>query len=300
MNSPLQNNFQIQIESLHLFEFQDFITKLFMFRYGAENYISPRDIKDKGADGIIRDRNILVACYGPKKINKNRYIEKIVGDFESYSDNWESQYKNWMFVTNNDIPEYAISKINSLKEDTIQIGIKNILQFIDELPNHQRRELGKYLNIDNTLFALDYLKEVIEDLLKDASFTKKNIVYKKQIYFPEKVRLNFKEADVESILIEFDSYFENGVFDEIESLLLGYEDEDFEKLKHRIMYDFDNYSESFKDRLRRLTDYYLIKYSSENDDDYLYYVRAVIIYFFEQCIIGKKTDKENDTTTSRN
>ena len=53
MNSPLQNSFRIQIQSLYKFDFQDFITKLFMFRYGAENYTPPRDIKDKGADGII-------------------------------------------------------------------------------------------------------------------------------------------------------------------------------------------------------------------------------------------------------
>ena len=114
MNSPLKNSFRVQIESLNLFKFQDFITELFIFRYGSENYIPPREIKDKGADGIITSSNTLVACYGPKSIDKNRYLKKIEEDFESYEENWIEDYKNWMFVTNNDIPEYAIKKINAV------------------------------------------------------------------------------------------------------------------------------------------------------------------------------------------
>ena len=85
MNTPLQNSFSIQIKSLYFIEFQRFITKLFMFRYGVENYIAPRDIKDKGADGIIKNKNIIIACYGPQKIDKNRYMKKIRDDIKSSS-----------------------------------------------------------------------------------------------------------------------------------------------------------------------------------------------------------------------
>jgi hypothetical protein len=292
MNSPLRNSFRIQIQSLYLFAFQDFITKLFMFRYGAENYIPPREIKDKGADGIIVDKNTIIACYGPKKIDKNKYLEKIEDDFKSYTDNWQVNYKNWMFVANNDIPEWGISKINKLKKDNIQIGLENILNIIDELPNFQKRELGNYLNIEKDLFAQDYLKEIIEDLIKDSSFTNENVKYKQRIDFPEKVNLNFGQEDINNILQEYDSYIENGIFNNISSLLFGYEDEDFEKLKHRIKYDYTNKSGDFKSRLQQLTEKYLGKYSSENDDEYFYYIRAVLIYLFEQCLIGNKTKGE--------
>ncbi|MCD4746176.1 MAG: hypothetical protein K8R58_07740, partial [Bacteroidales bacterium] len=193
MDNPLKNNFRIQIKSLCLFEFQDFITKLFMFRYGAENYIPPREIKDKGADGIIINKNTIVACYGPKKIDKNKYLKKIEDDFKLYSNNWQTNYKNWMFVTNNDIPEWSINKINNLKKDTSQIGLENILLFIDELPSYQKRELANYLNIGKDLFARDYLKEIIKDLIKEASFTNENVKYKQRIDFPEKVSLNFEQ-----------------------------------------------------------------------------------------------------------
>ena len=292
MDDPLRNIFRTQIESLHLFDFQDFITKLFMFRYGAENYIPPRKMKDKGVDGIIIDKNTIVACYGPEKIDKNKYLKKIEDDFKLYSENWQLNYKNWMFVTNNNIPEWGISKINSLKKDSIQIGLENILQFIDELPNYKKGKLGNYLNIDKTYFARDYLKEIIEDLLRGALFTYENVEYKQQIYFLDKINLNFEKEDINNILKEYDSYFENGVFNEISSLLFGYEDEDFEKLKHSINYDYRNKSGDFKSRLQQLTENYLIKYSSENDDDYLYYIRAVLIYLFEQCMIGEKTKEK--------
>lgn len=292
MNDPLTNSFRIQIKSLYGTEFQNFITKLYLYRYGSEDYIPPRDIKDKGADGIIVSKNMIVACYGPEKVDKNRYIKKIKGDFKSYTDNWESNYKNWMFVTNVDLPEYAIRKIDELKSDATRIGIKNILAFIDDLSSNQKRELGKYLNIEQSFFALDYLKEVIEDLLKDSKFTDSNIEYKKQLYFPDKVELNYDAADIDSILDEYEGYVERGIFQEIGSLLYGYEDEDFERLKTRIRNDFSKYSGEFKERLRELAEYYLTKYSSENDDLYLYYLRAVLVYFFEQCIIGKKTNEE--------
>jgi len=292
MNKPLQSSFRIQIQSLYMFEFQDFITKLFMFKYGSENYIPPREIKDKGVDGIITKSETIIACYGPKKIDKKRYTKKIEDDFESYYNNWQSKYKNWMFVTNNEIPEWAINKIYSLKKDSLQIGLKNLLQIVDELPSYQKRELGNYLNIEKNLFAQDYLKDIIEDLIKDASFTDENVEYQQQIYFPDKVALNFEQDDIVNILNEYDSYFENGVFNDICSLLFGYEDEDFEKLKHRIIYDYNNKIGHFKSRLHQLTESYLMKYSSENDDSYLYYVRAVLIYLFEQCIIGKKTKEE--------
>jgi len=292
MNSPLKNSFRVQIESLNLFKFQDFITELFILRYGAENYIPPREIKDKGADGIITSSNILIACYGPKIIDKKRYIKKIEDDFESYEENWIDDYKNWMFVTNNDIPEYAIKTINSLKPDTTQIGVKNILQFIEELTSSQKRAIGKYLNIDRDLFARDYLKELIEDLIKDSNFTTENVDYKTQIYFPDKVALNFAQEDINSVLDEYDSYFENGVFNVIGALLFGYEDEDFEKLKHKIKYDYTNESGNFKNRLKQLIEKYLYKYASDNDDEYLYYLRAILLYLFEQCIIGDKTKAE--------
>lgn len=292
MNSPLQNSFRIQIKSLYKFDFQDFITKLFMFRYGAENYTPPRDIKDKGADGIITKTETVVACYGPEKIDKKRYTKKIEDDFKSYSDSWQSKYKNWIFVTNNDIPEWAIKKINSLKKDSIPVGLKNLLQMVDELSSFQKREIGNYLNVEKELFAHDYLKEIIEDLIKETSFTDENIEYKKQIYFPDKVGLNYKQEDIDSVFQEYDIYFENGVFNEIKSLLFGCEDEDTNKLKVRIINDFNNKSGHFKSRLQQLTEKYLDKYSSENDDEYLFYIRAVLIYLFEQCLIGSKTKGE--------
>ncbi len=184
------------------------------------------------------------------------------------------------------------SAINSLKKDSSPVGLKNLLQIVDELSSFQKREIGNYLNIEKELFAQDYLKEIIEDLIKETSFTDENIEYKKQIYFPDKVNLNYRQEDIDNVFQEYDIYFENGTFNEIKSLLFGYEDEDTNKLKVRIINDFNSKSGDFKSRLQQLTEKYLDKYSSENDDEYLFYIRAVLIYLFEQCLIGSKTKGE--------
>jgi len=224
MNKPLQNIFLIQIQSLNEFGFQNFITKLFMYRYGAENYI----------------------------------------------------------------PEWAITEINSLKKDNTQIGLKNLLQMVEELPSHCKRKLGDYLNIENNLFAQDYLKEIIEDLIKEAIFTDENIEYKQQIYFPDKVRLNYGVEDIEGVFQEYDIYCENGTFSAISGLLWGYDKDDITKLKARIVYDYNNKNGDFKSRLQSLTEKYLDRYSSENDDDYLFYILKPIfqlIYWLLQPIL---------------
>ena len=179
-------------------------------------------------------------------------------------------------------------EINSLKKNVKQIGIKNLLQFIEDLPYHSKRHLAEYLNIDKTFLSQDYLKGIIEDLIKDASFTPDNIHYQQRIDFLKKIQLNYEQEDIDGALDEYDSFIENGVFNVIGSLLSAYEDEDFEKLKHRILYDYMNKSGVFKIRLKELTEQYLAKYSSNDDDVYLYYVRAVLMYLFEQCLIGKK------------
>ena len=34
------------------------------------------------------------------------------------------------------------------------------------------------------------------------------------------------------------------------------------------------------------------KYGNISDDDYRFYVKTILLYMFEQCLIGKKTEKE--------
>jgi hypothetical protein len=163
---------------------------------------------------------------------------------------------------------------------------------IDKLSGGKKRRVGEYLKIDKEYFTKDYLIEILDNLLKGSDFYDENVLYEKVIYTPDKITLNYRQSDVEGVLNEYKIFFEDGVFNNIENILQGYDDEEQNRIKIKILCDFnDKTSSSFKERSKTLTEFYLGRYST-NDDDYLFFIRAVLIYFFEQCLIGKKTEAE--------
>ena len=243
-------------------------------------------------DGVIVTEKRVIACYGPEENNQKKFDKKADDDFEDFVQNWQTQYPNWMFVINHDVTPLQISKIESLKEKTPLIGIKNILSIIEELDNYKKRKLAKYLKIENDFIAKDYLHEILDDLLKSSASDEPRKAYVKPIYFTDKVKLNFDAADVEDVLNEYDLVYE--YFSDIEGLIYGYEDDEIDRIKHRIITDFAQTKGEFKERFSSQINLFLAKYSIEADDDYKFYVRALLIYIFEQCLIGSKTDKEKE------
>ena len=293
MNTPLHNIFEIQIKNLKGFSFQGFMTQLYLLKYGANGFLPPREVQDKGSDGIILSEKRVVACYGPNGYELRAFFKKAKDDYISYTENLQKQYPNWSFTCNLDVPQEAITKIhNELCQDAPILGIKNVLALIFELHASQRRCLGEYLKIDKDYFAKDYLSEFLSELLKRSEFTENNIPYKGVIYTPKKIELNYSFEDIEGALNEYNLFLEDGVFKSIENTLQGYEDEDQTRIKLKLIYDYNNSSGPFKLRLKNLTENYRLQYSSLNDNDYLFYIRAVLIYLFEQCLIGKKVDSE--------
>lgn len=295
MNDPLQNRFKLQIEALGGFDFQDFVAELFLLKHGSTNFTILRRTKDKGCDGVIVSEKRVIACYGPVENDQKKFDKKADEDFEDFANNWQSQFPNWMFVVNHDVTPAQISKIEKLKKGTPLIGIKNILSIINELDNYKRRRLAKYLKIEPDFIAKDYLREILDDLLKNSNSYEPRKAYIKPVYFTDKVKLNFVEADVQEVLNEYDLVAE--YFADIEGIIYGYEDDEIDRIKYRIITDFIQTQGEFKGRLETLTKQYLGKYSSDGDDDYKFYIRVLLIYIFEQCLIGSKTEKENDSTT---
>lgn len=296
MNSPLQNKFKIQVEALSGFDFQDFIVELFLLKYGSTGFIVLRKKNDKGCDGIIVSEQQVIACYGPIDNDQKKFDRKAEEDFEDFKNNWQSKFPNWMFVVNHEVKPAQINKIESLKKRTPLVGIKGILSIIDELDGFHKRILAKYLNIDSEFLAKDFLKEILDDLLKNSSSVEPRKEYNKPIYITDKVKLNFVSEDVQVALDEYDIVAE--YFSDIQYLISSYEDDDIDKIKHRVVYDYSLTNGTFKERLNSLTNLYLGRYSSDGDDEYRFYVRALLIYIFEQCLIGTKTDTENDSTSS--
>lgn len=286
----------IQIKTLTGFEFQDFIVELFLQKYGPTGFTVLRKTKDLGCDGIIVSKKQVIACYGPVDSDQKKFDRKVNDDFDDFKNNWQSRFPDWMFVVNHDVTPLQINKIEALKKGTPLLGLKGILSIIDELNSYQKRKLAKYLNIEDEFLAKDYLKEILEDLLKNSSSIEPRKEYSKPIYIKDKVKLNFNIVDIQNILDEYDIVAE--YFSDIQDLFYGYEDEDIDRIKHRVVYDYSQTNGVFMDRFNTLTKLYLSKYSIDTDDEYRFYVRALLIYVFEQCLIGNKTETENDTSTS--
>lgn len=288
MNAPLRNVFELQIKSLKGFNFQDFVSELFLLKFGERDFIPPRKVKDKGCDGIISSERRVVSCYAPEINNQREFLKKVNDDFNLYKKNWEKDYPNWMFITNLEVNPDQVKKINELKKDTQFIGIKNIIALIEDLYSFQRKKLGKYLKIEDTYFTRDYLGEIFEDLLKGSDIEDMRVPYSKPPYIPDKIELNFNKEDIEGALHEYELVCE--YFTQISSLLSGY-DTEIGRIKLKIITDYNKFpgSLSFKERLKLQTQGYLEKYATENDNDYLFYIRSILLYIFEQCLIGRKT-----------
>ena len=188
MNSPLQNKFKIQIEALTGFDFQDFIVELFLLKYGSTGFTALRKKKDKGCDGIIISEQQVIACYCPVDNDQKKFDKKAEEDFDDFKNNWQSSFPNWMFVVNHEVKPTQVNKIESLKKETPLVGIKGILSIIDELDEFQKRKLAKYLNIDGEFLAKDFLKEILDDLLKNSSSVESRKGYNKPIYITDKAK----------------------------------------------------------------------------------------------------------------
>lgn len=289
MNDPLRNMFKLQIENLTGFNFQGFITELFLLKYGANGFTVPREVRDKGCDGIIVSEKKVIACYGPERQHLNKVIDKIEGDFESYREYWAAMYPNWAFITNHDVSPELIETITRLKQDAQILGLRNIIALIEELDTYKRRKLGEYLKIDKEYFAQDYIGEILEDLLKDDGSEDKQVEYTKPPYVPGKIELNYEVQDIESATEAFDEASQ--YFPRIGDIIQGYRDKEISRIKTRVIDDFNKQQGSFKERFQQQTDRYLEKYLP-GDDDYLTFIQAILLYHFEQCLIGEKTESE--------
>lgn len=268
------------------FEFQQFIVKLNIEKYGETDFVPLREVKDKGCDGIIESEKTIIACYGPKKYVKQEFETKIKADFSAYRTNWEAGYPKWRVYVNHEVTPDEVNIVGRLKPDAEVRGIAIIMNMIETLPGFKRRKLGSYLKIDNDFFTQDYLGELLENLLRSSEIVMDNISYPKSAPdLLEKFRSNYSEEDLEGAIKEYDVVEE--YFQKIAYLLYGYEDEEIDKLKHKVIKEFYEYAGSFKERCELLTGRYLTKYSNDADSDYLFYIRALLLYLFSQCLIGK-------------
>lgn len=297
MDTLLKNAFKMQIQSKEGFEFEEFIDELLLLKYGVDNYTPIRRIKDKGNDGTILSEQKILACYAPRKYSKADFETKVLGaknkegDFEKYQKNWKTEFLNWEIYVNHEVAPEQLTLIQGLDGNTSIKGIDQILMIIDELASNKKRKLASYLGIEN-FFIQDYIQDIINDLL-NATGIEDNILHfdRKTLVPPQKkIELNFEQEDWDGMNSEMLLVMEE--FNTIANILSGYEVDEINTLKRRIINDYNKLSGNFKERLYSLTEQYTREYGNLKDDEYGKCVKSLLLYMFEQCLIGKKTDKE--------
>ncbi len=297
MDKLLKNAFKMQIQSKEGFDFEEFIDELFLLKYGVDNYVPIRRNKDKGNDGTILPEKKILACYGPRKYSKTDFETKVLGavnkegDFEKYQKNWKDKFENWEMYVNHEVSPEQFTIIQALDGNTSIKGIDQILTIIDELVSSKKRKLATFLGIEN-FFIQDYIQVIIDDLLNASSEEDKVLHFDMKSLVPpkSKIELNFKQEDWEGINTEM--VLVMAEFNTISNILAGYNDDEINTLKRRIINDYNKLSGSFKERLYNLTDQYTLAYGNIKDDEYMKCVKSILLYMFEQCLIGRKTENE--------
>ena len=287
----------MQIQSKEGFEFEEFIDELFLLKYGVGNYTPIRRIRDKGNDGTILTEQKILACYAPRKYNKADFETKVIGaknkegDFEKYQKNWKTKFPNWEMYVNHEVAPEQLILIHGLDGNTSIKGIAQILSIIDDLTSSKKRKLASYLEIEN-FFIQDYFQEIINDLLNASNVEDIALHFDKRTLVPpqKKIEVNFEQEDWDGMNSEMILVMEE--FTTINNILSGYNDDEINVLKRRVINDYNKLSGSFKERLYNLTDQYAREYGNPKDDEYAKCVKSVLLYMFEQCLIGRKTDTE--------
>jgi hypothetical protein len=309
MDNSLRASIETLIKSRRGFEFEAFIKELHLIRYGSDGFNPTRERGDQGSDGVILDSRTIVASYGPDNYKEQAFENKSDEDFDSYLNNWATDYPNWILFYNGSLAPEQIKKVNDrllatskkrkIKVKALKVkGIDQIIRFIeDDLNNRQQRALAHWLGVAKELVIIDHVRSIIDDLIRGVGMVSENMEYKLQINIEEKIALNFSEQDRQEAIVEYQDLVMTGNLKKIWSILSTYEPEEINSLKYRIRRDFNGRKGNFKKKLNELTVTYSEKYASDQDDDFNYYTRSLLIYCFEQCMIGEKTEKEKEFKT---
>ncbi|MHB8879967.1 MAG: hypothetical protein ACYC69_00495 [Thermodesulfovibrionales bacterium] len=289
MDSTLKTLFKAAVDGKKDSAFQDIVDIVYSKRFGPR-FVSVKQKRDKGCDGIV-DNSRILAAYAPEKSKLKDFKKKFTGDFEKYQNDWQADHPHWECIYNGEFTAQMIQHLNALKPDCVKTDINRLLDMIGELPHFKRRELAIDLSINEQFIINDALKAVIEDLFKlSEESIEGSKLYESPPYIEDKIRLNYDESDIEDALKEYEHVVEH--FGELKDILKSYQDFEIGAVKTKLISSYGKLSGNLKDRLESLTEQFSER--NKNDDYYIFFVRVVLIYFFEICVIGRRPESEND------
>lgn len=300
MNRGLQTIFESRIENLQGFDFEDFVKELFLKKYTENGFSPTRPRKDRGCDGVLLQLKTVIACFGPKKYDYSKYTAKVDEDYGAFQIHWQSIYPNWQMIVNHKLDPLQQVYIDKKHSGSILLGLDQLISMISTKLNvTEKRHLAELLSIPREQFFSDYLDELLGNLLNGTQTDPEQISKfnpDRLTGIREKIQLNYTSEDLELAEQEFELVMP--LFQTIESHISNFNDDEKDRLKYRVVSEFNKMAGDFKEKVDSLADFYLQRFSNDRDDDYRYNIRAVLLYLFEQCLIGKKKNTNHDFTSS--
>jgi|SRR5208282_835629 len=129
MDNIFKHQIKIAIDKLKENNFQDFVDQLYLKIFSSD-FMPIKKKHDKGCDGIINNKESL-AVYAPEKYNLKKFKKKIKEDHVNYVKNWKNRLPKWRVVYNGEFTADMEKFVNSLENDSIKIGIAQIIYDID-------------------------------------------------------------------------------------------------------------------------------------------------------------------------
>ncbi|SDL47229.1 hypothetical protein [Pedobacter antarcticus] len=307
MDKALKANLKELIKAKRGFEFEAFVHEMHLIQYGANGYQPTRERGDQGAEGLILSSRTILAAYAPDAYDEKKFIKKINDDFDEYIKTWAKDNPRWEMLYNNALAPGqlkvadALTKLAKNKKLPVKsVLIKGIDQIMHSIENEfsstQQRKLAHYLGAPKELMVFDHIRSIIDDLISGVEMSTQNIEYKLAVNITDKIQLNYTLADRNFAEEEYIELSSDGTLKKIWGIISSYEPEQINSLKMKIKREFNALRGNFKVKLGLLTQKYMDKFTSGQDDDFEYFTRALLIYCFEQCMIGKKTIDEKESS----
>ena len=280
------------IEKWTELEFNKRIEEIFQIVYKDE-FVSIKQKRDLGSDGIIESEKITLACYAPERYELKKYKKKIKDDCEKYRNHYQHKYK-LRFITNQEIRAEVKATLEEECPDAEIWGVNELVTYILKgvSASKRRRILKDVFELDDEEIAFDIIEEIVEEILEGNydQIETKNISYKTPLDLYKKIEKNFKNENyIEMIKKKTeDIYPEYAIL--IHKIIEALDENLKTTLKNRIINEYYESIESLSNKpfefiYNKLINRFASKYP--DDDEYRKGVEMLLLYIFEQCLLGK-------------
>jgi hypothetical protein len=288
LSQPLRIHLLNQVEALRGLDFQQAVVELLYLVYTHDGFTDLREVRDGGCDGLIQAEQCSIACYGPEHHTPRKLRSKLEADYAAYARTWRDRYPRWRVYVNWKTSPEEWKIVQSLHPEAELWGSSRIIAAVESLSWDRRIKFGRLLQIDDSFLARDFLRDLLDDLVAQKAPTDPISYAMLAPGIRLKIEANYPPDEVDIVDKLVQATFEQQQSAEI--ALSAYDDADLNRIKTRIIMDFEQISgvPQFGDRIRHLRDRYIAIYNQGGDDGLNQCIQGLLFLLFTQCLIGRR------------